>query len=50
MISSPWKLKSSKGEINTVLLKKNAMAFAKQKRATYFKSDLDKNKAEINKS
>jgi hypothetical protein len=37
-------------EINhRVEVKKNAMAFAKTKKeATYFKSDLDKNKAEIN--
>jgi hypothetical protein len=42
-----WKLNFEK-EINTVLLKENAMALANKKEvATYFKSDLDKNKADI---
>ncbi len=51
VISKPLEIKIFEKEINTVLLKeKNAMALANKKEvATYFKSDLDKNKAEIDK-
>ncbi|CAH0334535.1 hypothetical protein FVB9288_00121 [Flavobacterium sp. CECT 9288] len=51
VISKPLEIKIFEKEINTVLLKeKNAMALAnKIEVATYFKSDLDKNKAEIDK-
>jgi hypothetical protein len=50
VISKPLEIKIFEKEINTVLLKeKNAMALQNKKEvATYFKSDLDKNKAEIN--
>jgi hypothetical protein len=34
-------------EINTVLLRENAMALENKRVANYFKSDLDKNKGEI---
>jgi hypothetical protein len=51
VISKPLEIKIFEKEINTVLLKeKNALALANKKEvATYFKSDLDKNKAEIDK-
>ncbi|WP_144891326.1 DUF4407 domain-containing protein [Flavobacterium tiangeerense] len=51
VISKPLEIKIFEKEINTVLLKeKNAMALANKKEvATYFKSDLDKNKAEVDK-
>jgi hypothetical protein len=50
VISKPLEIKIFEKEINTVLLKeKNAMALNNKKEvANYFKSDLDKNKAEIN--
>lgn len=49
VISKPLEIKLFEKEINTVLLKeKNAMALENKKEvATYFQSDLDKNKAEI---
>ncbi|MCL6462438.1 MAG: DUF4407 domain-containing protein [Flavobacterium micromati] len=49
VISKPLEIKIFEKEINTVLLKeKNAMALNNKKEvAAYFKSDLDKNKAEI---
>jgi hypothetical protein len=49
VISKPLEIKIFEKEINTVLLKeKNALALNNKKEvATYFKSDLDKNKAEI---
>jgi Domain of unknown function (DUF4407) len=49
VISKPLEIKIFEKEINTVLLKeKNAMALVNKKEvANYFKSDLDKNKAEI---
>lgn len=49
VISKPLEIKIFEKEINTVLLKeKNAMALENKKEVTnYFKSDLDKNKAEI---
>lgn len=49
VISKPLEIKIFEKEINTVLLKeKNAMALANKKEvANYFKSDLDKNKADI---
>jgi len=49
VISKPLEIKIFEKEINTVLLKeKNAMALSNKKEvANYFKSDLDKNKAEI---
>ncbi len=49
VISKPLEIKIFEKEINTVLLKeKNAMALQNKKEvATYFKSDLDKNKTEI---
>ena len=49
VISKPLEIKIFEKEINTVLLKeKNAMALQNKKEvANYFKSDLDKNKAEI---
>jgi hypothetical protein len=49
VISKPLEIKIFEKEINTVLLKeKNVMAMANKKQvANYFKSDLDKNKAEI---
>ena len=49
VISKPLEIKIFQKEINTVLLKeKNAMALNNKKEvANYFKSDLDKNKAEI---
>ncbi|SDG95570.1 protein of unknown function [Flavobacterium omnivorum] len=49
VISKPLEIKIFEKEINTVLLKeKNAMALSNKKEvATYFKSDLDKNKTEI---
>ena len=49
VISKPLEIKIFEKEINTVLLKeKNAMALTNKKEvAAYFKSDLDKNKAEI---
>lgn len=49
VISKPLEIKIFEKEINTVLLKeKNAMALHNKKEvANYFKSDLDKNKAEI---
>lgn len=48
VISKPLEIKIFEKEINTVLLKeKNAMALNNKKEiTTYFKSDLDKNKAE----
>ena len=48
VISKPLEIKIFEKEINTVLLKeKNAMTLNNKKEiATYFKSDLDKNKAE----
>ncbi|WP_338646483.1 DUF4407 domain-containing protein [Flavobacterium sp. KS-LB2] len=51
VISKPLEIKIFEKEINTVLLKeKNAMALANKKEvANYFKSDLDKNKIEIDK-
>lgn len=49
VISKPLEIKIFEKEINTVLLKeKNAMALKNKKEvAAYFKTDLDKNKAEI---
>jgi len=49
VISKPLEIKIFEKEINTVLLKeKNAMALNNKKEvANYFKSDLDKNKADI---
>lgn len=49
VISKPLEIKIFEKEINTILLKeKNAMALNNKKEvANYFKSDLDKNKAEI---
>ena len=49
VISKPLEIKIFEKEINTVLLKeKNAMALKNKKDiATYFKTDLDKNKSEI---
>ncbi|SHF93746.1 protein of unknown function [Flavobacterium micromati] len=49
VISKPLEIKIFEKEINTVLLKeKNAMALNNKKEvAAYFKTDLDKNKAEI---
>ncbi|MFV8370794.1 DUF4407 domain-containing protein [Flavobacterium sp. LB2P74] len=49
VISKPLEIKIFEKEINTVLLKeKNAMTLNNKKEvANYFKSDLDKNKAEI---
>lgn len=49
VISKPLEIKIFEKEINTVLLKeKNAMALNNKKElGNYFKSDLDKNKAEI---
>ena len=49
VISKPLEIKIFEKEINTVLLKeKNAMAITNKKEvANYFKSDLDKNKSEI---
>ena len=49
VISKPLEIKIFEKEINTVLLKeKNAMALANKKEvATFFKSDLDKNKTDI---
>ncbi len=49
VISKPLEIKIFEKEINTVLLtEKNAMALKNKKEvATYFKSDLDKNKSEI---
>ena len=49
VISKPLEIKIFEKEINTVLLKeKNVMALNNKKEvASYFKSDLDKNKAEI---
>jgi hypothetical protein len=49
VISKPLEIKIFEKEINTVLLKeKNAMTLNNKKEvATYFKSDLDKNKTEI---
>lgn len=49
VISKPLEIKIFEKEINTVLLKeKNTMALANKKEvANYFKSDLDKNKADI---
>ncbi|HTG66072.1 MAG TPA: DUF4407 domain-containing protein [Flavobacterium sp.] len=49
VISKPLEIKIFEKEINTVLLKeKNALALNNKKEvANYFKSDLDKNKAEI---
>jgi len=49
VISKPLEIKIFEKEINTVLLKeKNAMALNNKKEVTtYFKTDLDKNKAEI---
>lgn len=49
VISKPLEIKIFEKEINTVLLKeKNAMELANKKQiGTYFKTDLDKNKAEI---
>ena len=51
VISKPLEIKIFEKEINTVLLKeKNAMALNNKKEvANFFKSDLDKNKAEIDK-
>jgi hypothetical protein len=51
VISKPLEIKIFEKEINAVLLKeKNAMALNNKKEvATYFKSDLDKNKAETDK-
>ena len=49
VISKPLEIKIFEKEINTVLLKeKNDLALANKKQvASYFKTDLDKNKAEI---
>ncbi|WP_026708708.1 DUF4407 domain-containing protein [Flavobacterium frigidarium] len=49
VISKPLEIKIFEKEINTVLLKeKNAMALQNKKEvANYFKSDLDKNKVEV---
>ncbi|WP_432222775.1 DUF4407 domain-containing protein [Flavobacterium sp. TMP13] len=49
VISKPLEIKIFEKEINTVLLKeKNAMELANKKEiSTYFKTDLDKNKAQI---
>jgi len=49
VISKPLEIKIFEKEINTVLLKeKNEMELANKKQiGTYFKTDLDKNKAEI---
>ena len=49
VISKPLEIKIFEKEINTVLLKeKNAMALSNKKEiATYFQSDVDKNKAQI---
>lgn len=49
VISKPLEIKIFEKEINTVLLKeKNAMALNNKKEvANYFKSDLDKNKAQV---
>jgi hypothetical protein len=49
VISKPLEIKIFEKEINTVLLKeKNQLAMANKKQVSdYFKSDLDKNKAEI---
>ena len=49
VISKPLEIKIFEKEINTVLLKeKNAMALNNKKEvASYFKSDLDKNKTEV---
>ncbi|MBK0370569.1 DUF4407 domain-containing protein [Flavobacterium agrisoli] len=49
VISKPLEIKIFEKEINTVLLKeKNAMELANKKQiGTYFKTDLDKNKAQI---
>ena len=49
VISKPLEIKIFEKEINTVLLKeKNAMALANKKEvATFFKSDLDKNKTDV---
>ncbi len=49
VISKPLEIKIFEKEINTVLLKeKNEMAMANKKQvANYFKSDVDKNKAEM---
>lgn len=51
VISKPLEIKIFEKEINTVLLKeKNAMALANKKEvANFFKSDLDKNKAETDR-
>jgi len=51
VISKPLEIKIFEKEINTVLLKeKNAMALTNKKEvANYFKSDLDKNKAELDR-
>ncbi len=51
VISKPLEIKIFEKEINTVLLKeKNAMALENKKEvANYFKSDLDKNKTEIDR-
>ncbi|MFY8112077.1 DUF4407 domain-containing protein [Flavobacterium sp.] len=51
VISKPLEIKIFEKEINTVLLKeKNAMALKNKKEvADYFKTDLDKNKAEVEK-
>ena len=51
VISKPLEIKIFEKEINTVLLKeKNAMALKNKKEvSTYFKTDLDKNKAEVDK-
>lgn len=51
VISKPLEIKIFEKEINTVLLKeKNAMALQNKKEvANYFKSDVDKNKTEIEK-
>lgn len=51
VISKPLEIKIFEKEINTVLLKeKNAMALKNKKEvAAYFKTDLDKNKAEVDK-
>nr|WP_315170930.1 DUF4407 domain-containing protein [uncultured Flavobacterium sp.] len=51
VISKPLEIKIFEKEINTVLLKeKNTMALKNKKEvANYFKTDLDKNKAEVDK-
>lgn len=51
VISKPLEIKIFEKEINTVLLKeKNAMALQNKKEvANYFKTDLDKNKSEIDR-